>query len=53
MTVSAKCYDAIRAIYALAKHRSSTPLTTSAITEEQDVVSTDVVWLSDSQTPDP
>jgi Rrf2 family protein len=35
MTVSAKCYYALRAIYALAEHQSSVPLKASEIAERQ------------------
>jgi Rrf2 family protein len=35
MTVSAKCYYALRAIYALAEHNSSTPLKANEIAEQQ------------------
>jgi Rrf2 family cysteine metabolism transcriptional repressor len=35
MTVSAKCYYALRAIYALAEHKESTPLKANEIAEQQ------------------
>jgi Rrf2 family transcriptional regulator, cysteine metabolism repressor len=37
MTVSAKCYYALRAIYALAEHKESTPLKANEIAEQQHI----------------
>ncbi|QEH33326.1 HTH-type transcriptional regulator CymR [Aquisphaera giovannonii] len=37
MTVSAKCYYALRALYALAEHADSTPLKASEIAERQHI----------------
>ena len=37
MPVSAKCYYALRAIYALAEHRDSTPLKANEIAERQHI----------------
>jgi Rrf2 family cysteine metabolism transcriptional repressor len=37
MTVSAKCYYALRAIYALAEHQGTTPLKAGEIAERQHV----------------
>jgi len=37
MSVSAKCYYALRAIYALAEHQGSVPLKANEITERQHI----------------
>jgi Rrf2 family protein len=37
MTVSAKCYYGLRAIYALARHDRTQPLSASEIAEQQDI----------------
>ncbi len=37
MTVSAKCYYALRAIYALAEHQGSVPLKANEIAERQHI----------------
>ncbi|MDR3618783.1 MAG: Rrf2 family transcriptional regulator [Paludisphaera borealis] len=37
MTVSAKCYYALRAIYALSEHKTTTPLKANEIAEQQHI----------------